>query len=362
MQTNFMRIIIVTQTFPPKIGGMQSVMKSLAEELSSYFQIVVLPNNYVKKECLNKGLNKIKIKYFYIPKIFKPLIKKIYLFFFSTKEDVFICDSWKSIAAIPKKFNKSIYVLAHGQEYLNAKKNDSIKKSLARVSAVISNSFFTKKLSSKFLISDIKNYVIPPTYMLPNTVIKKKFSLIKSINFITISRIEERKGLLQSISALSEINKKYPTLKFKWNIIGIGPQLPLLKEYVKKSNLNQIIKFHGIVNDTFKNNLLRNSHVFVMPSYKINNSVEGFGIVYAEALRYGIPSVAGIDGGVTDVIKNNENGWNINPLNILKLQELFLWVINHPNEINKLGKQSQIIYLKKFTKNNSINKLLKIIH
>ena len=39
-----------------------------------------------------------------------------------------------------------------------------------------------------------------------------------------------------------------------------------------------------------------------MPSYKVNGSIEGFGISYIEAAAFRIPSIAGLDGGVTDAV------------------------------------------------------------
>ena len=35
-----------------------------------------------------------------------------------------------------------------------------------------------------------------------------------------------------------------------------------------------------------------------MPSYKVEKSIEGFGISLCEAAAYGIPSIAGEEGGV----------------------------------------------------------------
>ena len=44
------KIIIVTQTYPPRIGGMQSVMQGLAKKLSEFYQVIVLPDHLVPKK------------------------------------------------------------------------------------------------------------------------------------------------------------------------------------------------------------------------------------------------------------------------------------------------------------------------
>jgi phosphatidylinositol alpha-1,6-mannosyltransferase len=45
-----------------------------------------------------------------------------------------------------------------------------------------------------------------------------------------------------------------------------------------------------------------------MPSRKVGDSVEGFGIAYAEAAWYGRPSLAGADGGASEVVKDGVTG------------------------------------------------------
>ena len=54
-----------------------------------------------------------------------------------------------------------------------------------------------------------------------------------------------------------------------------------------------------------KNALISKSNLFVMPSIIYKKSVEGFGIAFAEAGQYGIPSIGGKDGGAADAI----DGW-----------------------------------------------------
>ena len=45
-----------------------------------------------------------------------------------------------------------------------------------------------------------------------------------------------------------------------------------------------------------------------MPSIVYNKSVEGFGISFIEAARYGVPSIGGKDGGESDAIIHEKTG------------------------------------------------------
>ena len=73
-----MRFVIVTQTFPPRVGGMQDVMGSLAIKLSYDYETVVLPDHRISK---NHPILKRKINFIFtnFPKLIRNLIKKLKL-------------------------------------------------------------------------------------------------------------------------------------------------------------------------------------------------------------------------------------------------------------------------------------------
>ena len=66
--------------------------------------------------------------------------------------------------------------------------------------------------------------------------------------------------------------------------------------------------FFKDISDDLKNALVAKSNIFIMPSIIHKSSVEGFGIVYAEAGQYGIPSIGGKDGGASDAIDHEKTG------------------------------------------------------
>ena len=137
-----MKYMIVTQTFPPRTGGMQNVMDSISKRLSVSNETHIFPDHYLSKEYSSTNLN-IHIHNNFSPKILRPFIKKILLNVFCKSNDIIICDSWKSLNAVPKTINK-VYVFAHGQEFLSKeKKIKKIKKSLNRATCIICSSHYT---------------------------------------------------------------------------------------------------------------------------------------------------------------------------------------------------------------------------
>ena len=229
-----MRVIIVTQTFPPRFGGMQSVMSALAKNFSKTNPTFVLPDHNIPESHPIRNY-KIKFNFSKFPKFLRPLIKKIKLKKILKKDDIIICDSWKSLNAIPNTNNK-VVMLAHGQEYLSKSKKKKINKLLKKVSIVISSSNYTKNIFLNICnFPETKIHVIPPTYEIENDKIKiqKKLSNKKGLILTTISRLEERKGFLPVIKAFKYLIKKKLIKNFIWSIYGDG--------YLKKKLQDQIL-------------------------------------------------------------------------------------------------------------------------
>lgn len=293
------RLTIVTQTFPPRTGGMESVMFSLAKNLShADWQIDVIADKPLS------GKFSFTHTAIAVPKLIRNIAKKFYL---SLKEnpDLYLCDSWKSVEAIPKN-GVPIVVLAHGQEYLDAKKGARIQKALDRAIQIISSSKATIELVSKFNLKyHSKTICIYPTYGLyEDPQIEPNRSFTDPLKILSLSRVERRKGLFQSATALRELHKN--GFNIEWNIAGSGPDLEELK---KECNDLSFVNFLGRVDDEEKKQLYITSDLFLMPSYQNGLSLEGFGITYIEASQYGLPSIGGIAGGAPEAVINGVTGW-----------------------------------------------------
>ena len=332
-------------------------MLSLAKSFSELgYDVQVLQDHcYLKEESF-------KTKSFRYPKIFRSYAKKFFLKLNGNVNDLIICDTWKSLKAIPRKF-KNVAVLAHGQEYLKLKsKKNQIEKSLLKTNYLIASSSYTLNLIKKnWNLSKINSEIIYPTYNIKSiTYDGNKQKNKEDLRFVSICRIEKRKGLLESIRALKIVdNMGY---KFIWDIIGDGPQLNILKRESFKLNLQNKINFHGIMNnENKKDNFLKNSDIFLMPSFHVDFSIEGFGISYIEAARFGIPSIAGECGGAPEAVINKKTGWCVNPLNQEFLVETLVESITSMNTRQKYGLEASKRFQNELTGEKVTNKLIKFL-
>lgn len=330
------RIFIATQTFPPRVGGMENVMKALAENFAqSGYDVTVLPNWPYKTPASFRSVHMRLIKPLRI--IAKRLTLKLMLH----NDDVVICDSWKSINVVTRRFTGRLVILAHGQEYLKGnRRRATIETALQRASLVVASSSFTADLvKSGYEIDAAKLSVIPPTYMLGETPAPVQSANGSAqdtqVRLVSVCRLDERKGLMQALTALHEEE----TIKtdWRWDIIGNGPQAEPLKGAVQTFGMAERVCFHHEVGDSDKSLMLGQADLFVMPSFRKGHSVEGFGISHVEAAQYGLPAIAGAIGGSVDAVLDGETGWCVDANDARQIGQALAEAINMADERHRRG-------------------------
>lgn len=327
------RIFIATQTFPPRIGGMEYTMHGLAHNFAhSGFDVTVLPNHVYRKPEKFRVIN--------IPLI-KPLriiAKRLILKSMLNDDDIVVCDSWKSANVISRRFKGRLIMLAHGQEYLKDRRHKKrIQSALRRATLVVANSDFTANLiKDRYQFTDRNIKVIPPTYMLNDVAPHKKTEKENAnVRLISICRLDRRKGLKEAVQAMSEANNL--NVDWRWDIIGNGQEEKMLKKMVKDLQLDKNIKFIHNLTDAEKPAILKQADLFVMPSYQMTDSVEGFGISYIEAAQYGVPAIAGNSGGSVNAVIDGETGWCVDAHDGNQLRDALTAAINSHEERMRRG-------------------------
>lgn len=110
---------------------------------------------------------------------------------------------------------------------------------------------------------------------------------------VSIGRLVPRKGYEILLSAWKNI----PNAKLV--IVGDGPLKSHLTSVVERFGLTSRVQLMGQVTEQVKYQLLSLSDIYVSAAQH-----EGFGIVFLEAMRAGLPIVATNDGGQTDFLQD----------------------------------------------------------
>jgi phosphatidylinositol alpha-1,6-mannosyltransferase len=306
--------LIVTRSFPPELGGMQSLMWGLARELSKNFMIKVFAD-YIENHKEFDEQATFSIERVGGPKLLRKY-RKAYLideFIKNGKVNGIIADHWKSLEHL--KTNKKKYCLIHGKEINHARGSGINKRLLTvlnNVEKVIANSKYTKDLAISIGVKAdniiVINPGINPIKDLDQKSLEKVDSLlaVKTPRLITVSRFDKRKNHQKVIMALRNLKQIYPDIIYI--CIGYGDEEENIKDLVKELDLEGQVMFFKDISEDLKNALVAKSNIFVMPSIIYKSSVEGFGIAYTEAAQLSIPSIGGKDGGASDAIDHGKTG------------------------------------------------------
>tara|TARA_B100001057_G_scaffold466487_1_gene523681 strand:+ start:191 stop:1273 length:1083 start_codon:yes stop_codon:yes gene_type:complete len=306
--------LIITRSFPPELGGMQSLMWGLSRELSKNFIIKVFADHAEgHKEFDEQASFSIErvggiklLRKYRKAQLINEYIKV-------NKINGIIADHWKSLELI--KTSRKKYCLIHSKEINHPKgssQNKRIINVLNNVDKVIANSQFTKNLAVEVGVNENKvviiNPGIDPVQELNKKTVEKVESILKVKNprLITVSRYDKRKNHEKIVMALRNLKQIYPDIVYI--CVGYGEEEENIKKLVKELDLETQVMFFKDISNDLKNALISKSNIFVMPSIIHKKSVEGFGIAYVEAAQYGIPSIGGKDGGAADAIDHEKTG------------------------------------------------------
>ena len=369
-------IVISTQCFSPVLGGMENLMKGLAESLHKKdFNIFVFADskNLLDEEKHDKRLSYEIIRYGGLKIIRKRRKSTDIKKFINFKKNIncIFCDSWKSAENLVKNKianTEKIFCLAHGNDILvnkNIIKRKRIKKILSETSCIIANSYFTKEKITNLGIKSNKIKVIYPG--VENICFdskKNNNNLQKYKNFkpilLTIARLEKRKNHKNIIYAINELVKDFKNLLYL--IAGDGPEMKKMRKLINKLNLKKNVKILGKVNDSDKAFLFKVSDLHVMPTIqdKSSISIEGFGISYIEAGMHGIPSISSGLGGTKESVIGGRTGIICNPNDISSIKDSIRKVLINKKMYKKLSINSKN-FSKKFLWKNTIKNYSKLI-
>jgi len=370
-------IIITTQCFAPKIGGIESLMTGMAQAISDKDEdLIVLADGSRTKEDEEYSF---KIKRFNAWKPIRRIQKAIYIkkLSKSLKIKAIFADSWKSIE-YSFVHNIKTVVLAHGTEipkqYWSRVLNILRFKKKRIVSAyknsdhIVANSNYTKDLMQESLnISNKKIHVIHPGIDIYKDFISiedeikiKKVINGKSPVITTLARVEKRKGHKFILDALTEVKKDFPNIMYL--IAGQGPYLEEIKSYSRTLGLEKHIQFLGWITEPEKSLILKNSDLFVMTPNIVGESVEGFGMSFIDASFHGVASVGTNSGGISDAIIDNETGLLCEAENQKDITNKILLLLKDEKKRNQLGINGKNRALEFFSWKNKINEFLEIIN
>jgi len=314
-----MKILFISHTYPPIIGGVENQNYELYTWLSKIADVELIAN---KKRSL--------IPFF----LFYSAARAI---FSAGKYDAVVLGSCllANVGWAVKIFSKKpVLAVAHGLDLtwknglyqklwvktfvpkldrLIAVGNETVKVAIEKgipkeKITFIPNGVDTEKLFANHSREELE------------TIVGEKLENKKVI--LTSGRLAKRKGVAWFIE---NVFPKLPE-NVIYIIAGNGPDKENISSAISKISASARIKTLGYVTDEARNILMNTCDLFIQPNIKVEGDMEGFGISVIEAGSCKLPVIASRLEGLQDAIKDEQNGFLIEPYNAeayaLKITEL----------------------------------------
>jgi len=231
-----------------------------------------------------------------------------------------------------------LMLYAHGIEVWGPLSSLRIKM-LCKCDCILAVSEFTKqKMVQQYALEPKKiivlNNCIDPYLQAPlpekDTAVMHQYGFNSNQKVLmTLTRLSSKelyKGYDHVLLSVAELRKKYPGIKYL--IVGRYDEAEKkrLDAIVEQHSLQEAVVFTGYIPDSELAAHYSLADVYVMPSKK-----EGFGIVFIEAMHFGLPVIAGNKDGSADALCNGKLGVLIDPDDQHELNESIEKVLLNKN-------------------------------
>lgn len=379
-----MKILILTQYFPPETGAPQNRLHSLAgyfSNLGAEVSILTAMPNYPKMEVFDgyrgkfykyeeQGNIKVHRAWIFVSKSKSVIFRLLnyFSFVFSSlligiikinKHDIIICESpplFLGISALILKWFKNSKLVFNVSDLWpeSAEKLDIVtNKLLLGISYKLEGLLYAKSnLVSGQTQGIVKNisdrYPQIKTYWLPNGIDFNQYNIqangadfrltyaINSSDFILM--YAGILGYAQGLDVIIKsafITKNFPEIKYV--IIGDGPEKEKLLALSKELNLSNLI-FIGNIPRENMSNAIASCNVYIVPLKKNDLFLGAIPSKLFEPLAMGKPILLGVDGEARELfIEKGNGGLFFTPEDADELAEKVLYLNANRNEISLLG-------------------------
>lgn len=321
------RTLVITNDFPPRVGGIQSFVHSLASQFPLGELVVYAPR--WEGDLLFDAAQRF------------PVVRHPTSLMLPTPDVLrraraiareYACESvWFGAAAPLGLLSaalrrdpgvRQIVASTHGHE-VGWAKLPVARQMLARIGREVDNVTYLGEYTRERLAAACgpkTNFVRLPSGVdtaafSPDAAgdeVRRGYGLHDRPVVVCVSRLVARKGQDVLIRALPAIRRRVPDTALL--IVGGGPHREDLQRLVRESGLEQDVVFTGSVPTSELPAHYAAGDVFAMPcrSRLRGLEVEGLGIVYLEANACGLPVVAGDSGGAPDAVLEGKTGYVVN--------------------------------------------------
>lgn len=154
---------------------------------------------------------------------------------------------------------------------------------------------------------------------------------------------ERYKGHDQLIEAWPEVARRVPGARLV--VVGDGDDRSRLENEVRRRGMAHAVEFTGFVTADRLDALYGSADVFAMPSRN-----EGFGLVYLEAMRHGLPCIGSNRDAAAELISDGTTGLLVDPDDVSALSASLVRLLTDPGLRDAMGRAARARSVERFSR------------
>lgn len=330
--------LLVTNDFPPKVGGIQTYLFELWRRMDPSSYVVLTARSDRDAETFDaaqerEGITVVRTAQgFLLP---TPSLRR-QICELATRHDagLVVLDPALPVGLVGPKLSLPYAVVLHGAEVTVPARlpltRQALRRVLADASLVVAAGGYPAAEAASLLDGRLPPVVEVPPGVDVNQIhpldqdarqeARRKLGLgDHQLLVSSVSRLVPRKGMDVVIEAVSRLAPSFPGLELR--IAGDGRDRGRLERLIQRTGAPA--RLLGRISEPDKAVLLAASDVFVMACRNrwLDLEQEGFGIVFLEAAAAGVPQVAGRSGGAHEAVEDGVTGL----------------VVEHPEDVGALA-------------------------
>jgi len=262
-------------------------------------------------------------------------------------------------ALLTKEIQRPLVITIHGKDTANAqwstahrnpRCNPAIFKALMSSSKVVAVSNYVKRSTMEIYpsLDSGKIVVIHGGVDLTKCQLGEK-ERSGTMTILSVGPLIPLKGHRYTIDAMKEVVEAFPNCRLV--IVGEGEEKEGLMRQVAGNGLQNCVSILNILPREQLLRLMSICDIFVLPSW-----AEGFGIVYLEAMAFGVPVIGCKGQGIEDIVSHGETGFLVEPKTSRQLASLLLKLLRDKEGRRRIGEAGREVVLKNYRWENNAAK------
>lgn len=345
-----MKLLVITNDFPPTIGGIENLMYSLVRRWVP--EDVVVLTRWVP-ECepfdAEQPFEIVRVPVGTLlptPVVYKRAVEIV---------DSHGIDIVHFASSLPlgllgprlRKHGVPYAVSVHGGEFLLPSRLPLARQALKRVAGQAAV-LLPQSSASERLIADLIGGATPMERVTCGVDLERYVDVPNPIKIrpngpvlVSVSRLVARKGPATTIAALPAIRAAHPGTSTL--IVGGGPDLERLKRLAVQHEVESAVTFAGPQPWAEVPRYLAAGDVFVLPTRERFGGIEteGLPLAYVEAAAAGLPLVGGRAGGVGDAVRDGETGFLVDGRSAVETADAVIRILDDSVLRETLGRNAR---------------------